>query len=76
MSLVASLRAGRLEARFDVTKEKRLYKELARRLLQLVCELAVFAFVLVDVFVFVSWLYQLPPKLTAGVWSSMSFKSW
>ena len=75
VSLVASLRARCMEAEFDATEGRRLYKELAGRLLRLACGPAVFVFMLVDVFVFVPRLYQLPPKLAANVQSSMSFKS-
>ena len=75
VSLVALLRAERVEAEFDATERRQLYKKSAGRLLQLACGPAVFAFVLVDVFVFVPRLYWLPPKLAASVWSLMSFKS-
>ena len=70
VNLVALLRAGRMDAGFDVTERGRLYMELAEHSLQLVCWPAVF----VLVFVFVS-RYWLPPKLAAGVQSLMSFKS-
>ena len=62
-------------AGFDTTEKERLYKELASRLLQLVCWPAIFwlMLVLVFVFVFVS-RYWLPLKLAVGVQSLMSFK--
>ena len=75
MSLVASLQARHIEVKFDATEGGQLYKELAGRSLRLACGPAVFAFMLVNVFVFVPRLYWLPPKLAAGVRSSMSFKS-
>ena len=75
MSFVALLQVECVEAGFDITEGGQLYKELAGRLLRLACRPVIFTFMLVDMFVFVPWLYQLPPKLAAGVQSLMSFKS-
>ena len=72
---MALLRAKCMKVGFNATERGQLYKELAGCLLRLACGPAVFVFVLVDMFVFVSRLYRLPPKLAASVWSLMSFKS-
>ena len=74
MSFVALLQAGHVVmTELNVTEGRQLYKELAEQLDCLLAMLA-FALMLIFLFVFISQLYWLPAELAAGVCHLMSFK--